>query len=59
MKLSEAIAHLQQMVDDHGDMDFRLCDLDTRWSLDLEPKHLTYYNGHCEIYLEGYWEFDI
>jgi hypothetical protein len=27
MKLSEAIKHFQQMVDEHGDMDFRLCDL--------------------------------
>ena len=59
MKLSEAVKHFQQMIDEHGDMDFRLCDTDTRWSLDLEPKHLTYYNNHCEIYLEGYSEFDI
>lgn len=59
MKLTEAIKHFQQMVSEHGDMDFRLCDTDTRWSLDLEPKHLTYYEGHCEIYLTGYEEFDI
>lgn len=59
MKLTEAIKHFQQMVDKHGDMGFRLCDTDTRWSLDLEPRHLTYYEGHCEIYLTGYEEFDI
>lgn len=57
MKLSEAVTHFQKMLEEHGDMDFRLCDTDTRWSLDLEHEHLTYYKGHCEIYIEGYWEF--
>jgi len=59
MKLSEAIVHFQKMIDEHGDMGFRLCDTDTRWSLELEPRHLTYYQNDCEIYIEGYWEYDI
>jgi len=59
LKVSEAIIHLQKIIDEQGDMDFRLCDTDTRWSLDLEPRHLTYYEGCCEIYIEGYSEFDV
>lgn len=50
MKLSDAIKKMQYILIEKGDMEFICYDADGGWSWVIEDKHITYYNGVCEIY---------
>lgn len=59
MLISEAIKELQYMLDNRGDLELVLCDLDTEWALSIEKQNITYYKGVCEIYFKDrYGAFD-
>lgn len=50
MKLSEAVAKMNRLIEREGDMEFICYDADGGWSWVIEDKHITSYKGVCEIY---------
>jgi len=51
MKLSKAIARMQEILDEHGDVEFVYCDMDTDWAFKIYTDNITFYKGACEIYM--------
>lgn len=56
MKISKAIERLSALLEEHGDMEFVYCDMDTDWSFVIQEEAITYYKGVCEIYMKDRYQ---